>query len=82
MHLNRITQKRKIKLAWNGLTPAEISTILTAFNREYFDVYCWDMLNGQYEQRTYYVGDREGNVVIWTTERQVVETLSFDIIER
>lgn len=82
MHKNRVGQKRKIKLAWNGLSPSEISTILNAFNPEYVDVLSWDFLDGADTKRTYYVGDRESNVKIWTVNNKVVETLSFDIIER
>ena len=82
MMKNRIAQKRKIKLGWNGLSPADISTILTAFNPEYVYVKSWDFMNGADEERIYYVGDREGNVKVWTTNNKVIETLSFDIIER
>ena len=82
MHKNRVAQKRKIKLAWNGLTPSEIATILTAFNPEYVDVKSWDFMDGADTKRTYYVGDREGNVKVWTSGNKVIETISFDIIER
>ena len=82
MHKNRVGQKRKIQLGWNGLDTADTATILQAFNPEYISVRYWDMMNGAYETRTFYVGDRSAPVKVWFVGKHIIETLSFDIIER
>lgn len=83
MHKNRVAQKRKIQLAWNGKNWQTVSQILTAFNPQYVQVTYPDMLSGRYETRTFYVGDRSAPVKIWFEgTRKIMETLSFDIIER
>lgn len=82
MHKNRVAQKRKIALSWSELTASETSTVLTAFNNQYFDVYYWDAMDGQYETRTFYAGDRKAPVHYWFTNDKRFETVSFDIIER
>lgn len=81
MHKNRVGQKRKIGLQWNGKSWADTSTILKAFNPEYISVTYPDMLSGQYETRKFYVGDRSAPVKIWTVGNQLIESISFDIIE-
>lgn len=82
MHKNRVAQKRKIALTWNEPTAAQTSTILTAFNPEYISVYYWDALAGEYQTRTFYVGDRSAPVHYWFVGNQRFEKVSFDIIER
>lgn len=82
MHKNRVGQKRKISLQWNGPDWATTSTILKAFNPEYIKVKYPDMMSGEYETRTFYVGDRSAPVKWWWVGNQRLESVSFDIIER
>lgn len=82
MQKNRIAQKRKLELAWNGLTWQECSQILQAVNPEYIDVRYPDLMSGEYETRTFYVGDRSAPFKSWYIGGQRVESLSFDFIER
>lgn len=82
MHKNRVGQKRKISLGWNNPTPEEASTILTAFNKEYFKVKYPDAMSGKYETRTFYAGDRSAPIKYWMSRMRRYSTLSFDIIER
>lgn len=82
MHKNRVGQKRKISLTWNGKDWQTTSKILQAFNPEYIDVTYPDMLSGTYETRTFYVGDRSAPVKWWWIGNQRTESISFDIIER
>lgn len=81
MHKNRIGQKRKISLQWNGLTRSDMAKILQAVNPEYIDVTYPDAMSGDDETRTFYVGDRTAPVKYWWIGNQRYETLSFDIIE-
>lgn len=82
MHKDRITRKRKIVLQWNGVTKDEAHTILTAFQREYFDVTYFDPLDNAMTKRTFYSGDQTFPVKTWTANNKVYEQISFDIIER
>lgn len=81
MHKNRVGQKRKISLGWNGLTKEQTGEILRAFNPEYIDVYYEDDMSVQWEWRTFYVGDRSAMRKWWWDGKQIHETVSFDIIE-
>ncbi len=83
MYKQRICQKRKLNLAWQNPTAQAVSTILKAVNPEYFLVKYWDAMDGQWETRTFYVGDRSAplrwfNIMDGTR----YEELSFDLIER
>lgn len=82
MHKNRVGQKRKISLQWNGLSWENTSRVLTAFNPEYINVSYPDMMSGQYETRIFYVGDRASPVKIWWVGKKIMDSVSFDIIER
>jgi len=82
MHKNRVGQKRKISLAWNGPRPSEVSAILKAFNPEYVSVTYPDALSGEIETRTFYVGDRTAPIKTWTVNNKLYTQLSFEIIER
>ena len=82
MHKNRIGQKRKISLGWVAKDWATTSLILKAFNPEYISVRYPDMMSGQYETRTFYVGDRSTPVKLWGTWKKIIDNISVDIIER
>lgn len=82
MHKNRVGQKRKIGLQWNGIGWEKTSQILQAFNPEYIMVTYPDMMSGHYETREFYVGDRSAPVKLWWVNKKMIESLSFDIIER
>ena len=82
MHKNRISQKRKISLAWNNPTKDETAAILQAFNPEYIDVTYPDAMSGTNETRTFYVGDRSAPMKMWTVSRKIYSQVSFDIVER
>jgi len=82
MHKDRVAQKRKIQLGWRMKDTATTAQILQAFNPEYISVRYFDMLDNQYETRTFYVGDRQAPVKVWQVGNHIIETISFDIIER
>ena len=82
MHKNRVAQKRKIGLGWNGKDWKTTAKIMQAFNPEYIMVRYPDMLSGEYETREFYVGDRTAPVKWWFSSQKIIEQISFDIIER
>lgn len=82
MHKNRKGKKRKIQLAWNGVTPEEAHQILKAFEDEYFRVTYHDPWEGMEITKTFYSGDQSAPVKTWTVNNKLYEQVSFDIIER
>lgn len=82
MHKQRIAQKRKLKLAWREITDMQASEILKAVNPEYVYVRYWDAMDGEWETRRFYVGDRSAPFrwfqVLGGTR---YSELSFDLIE-
>lgn len=80
MHKLRIGTKRKLHLKWNYLTTAEASTILSAFQPEYFSVKYLDLLTGGYVTSTFYCGDKTSPS--YNVRLGLWENVSFNIIER
>ena len=80
----QVTQKRKLQLSWTLLTAAQASTILNAFNYEYFYCKYWDVLANAYQIREFYVGDRTAPFQWFQLDKKGTKlaTVSFDIIER
>ena len=82
MHKARICQKRKLSLAWQNPDAAATSRILTAFNPEYVSVRYWDAMDGEWQTRRFYVGDRSAPLRWFQTLGGTrYSELSFDIIE-
>ena len=83
MHKERVGQKVKLELGWNGLTWSETSEIMRAFNPEYITIRYPDMLTGQYETKLFYTGDKEAPVKCWFGDdgHKIIETLTFNVIE-
>ena len=83
MYKERICQKRKLKLAWREVTDAQASENLKAVNPEYFYARYWDPMDGEWQTRCFYVGDRSAPFrwfqVLGGTR---YSELSFDLIER
>lgn len=82
MHKNRVGQKRKLGLQWNGTDKQATARILQAFNPEYVHVTYEDPMSGSLETREFYVGDRTAMVAVWQTGNKRYESVGFDIIER
>ena len=82
MYKNRITQKTKLSLGWAGKDWAICSKILQAFNPEYIHVTYPDLLTGKYETKEFYSGDKTAPYKWWWDGKNIVELLSFDIVER
>jgi len=80
MHKNRIGQKVKIQLAWNNISTADASAILTAFNPEYIEIKYLDPKEGSYQTKTFYVGDR--STPAYNTRLGLWSNVSFNIIEQ
>lgn len=82
MHKNRVAQKRKIQVGYNGVKDTVAKTVLQAINPEYINVYYYDLMEGGFQTRTFYVGDRSAPFKWWWDGKHILESLSFDLIER
>ena len=80
MHKMRIAQKVHIELAWNNITTAQASTILTAFNPQYIEVKYLDPKAGDFATKTFYVGDRSAPA--YSTALGLWSNVAFNIIEQ
>lgn len=80
MHKLRIGQVPAVELEWSGLTIAEASTVLQAFDPEYVSVAYLDLKAGQVLTRSFYVGNRSGG--LYNGAKNVVDSISFKIIGR
>lgn len=76
----RGAQKVKLDLEWSGVTTAELSAILTAFNPEYIVVEYLDGLAGSFLTKEFYVGDRASPM--YNATMGLWENVAFNIIER
>ena len=82
MYKMRTSQKRKLDITWTMPTADQASAILQAFNPEYFYVQYWDAMDGQWEVREFYAGDRSAPLKWMNMRGTYFATLSFNIIER
>lgn len=82
MHKNRVSQKRKIQVGYNGIKDSDAQTVLQAINPEYINVTYYDLMAGQNQTREFYVGDRSAPFKWWFDGKHILESLTFDLIER
>lgn len=84
MYKLRVAQKRKLSVSWTCPTQAQVTAILQAFNPEYFAVRYFDLLDGGWQTRTFYCGDRSAPYKWFDLPDKGtrISTLSFDLIER
>lgn len=83
MHKETVAKKRKLKVTWKAKNTTVTAQILQAVSySEYFSVRYFDMLENQYSTRTFYVGDRSSGVKKWWVGDHLIDTISFDLIER
>jgi hypothetical protein len=82
MLIDRIAQKRKIEVSWKELEPKKLSEILKLINSTYFFVKYPDPMTGEFETKTFYVGDREIPMYSFINGKPVWIDISFNFIER
>lgn len=81
MHVNIVTQKRKLELAWNAVDFTTASEILNAVNHKTFNVTYHDALTNDTETREFYVGDRSAPVYSYAVGHQWYSNITFNLIE-
>ncbi|WHH58489.1 DUF6711 family protein [Petroclostridium sp. X23] len=58
LNRDRVAVKRQIEMSWGVLSWEDVSSILQAMQDVFFDFYYPDPMTGQYETKTFYVGNR------------------------
>ena len=86
MVINRVAQKVKLSLAFNGVTLATASQILTAFNptdasNPYLRVKDPAPKSGATVGKVFYIGDRSAPVYMYTQNKKIYQNIAFDLIE-
>ena len=74
MHKNRVSQKRKIQVGYNGIKDSDAQTVLQAINPEYINVTYYDLMAGQNQTREFYVGDRSAPFKWWFDGKHILES--------
>lgn len=82
MHKERLGSKRKLALTWNGVTDAQVSSILNMFDPEYVQVTYHDAQSNSRQTRTFYTGDMNAQMYSWAYGKHLYKSLSFNIIEQ
>jgi hypothetical protein len=80
MHKNRIGSKVAISLSWQNVSTAVASQVLKRFNAEYFKVNYLDPEEGEYIEKTFYVGNR--TAPMYNSQLGLWSNVSFKIIEQ
>lgn len=80
MDKKRIGQVPAVELGWSGLTVAQASTVLKAFNPEYVTVAYLDLQEGDVKTAVFYVGNRTG--ALFNSALNTVDSIGFKIIAR
>lgn len=82
LHRNRVAIKRKLSCEWGDLSWNEISTILNASSDVFFPIKYPDPKTGNFETKTFYVGDRTSPVALIKNNTVEWQGLSCDFIEQ
>lgn len=82
MYKMRVAQKRKVSVGWKNRDAATVAQIMQAFNPEYVFVRYLDALDGEYQVREFYTGDKSAALVAVDDGYATYSLLSFDLIER
>lgn len=61
---DRIAVKRQIEMSWNPLTWANLSSIITAMQNEFFTFEYPDPMTGTQQTKIFYVGNRSSPIAI------------------
>lgn len=85
MHKMTLGQKRTYALEWKMIDPVNASIILQAVNeKENFKCTLFDAMMNEYQERTYYVGDRTAPMQQWMPNRRdgkLYTKVAFTLIE-
>jgi len=83
LHMDRITTKRTISLAWSVLTPAQKDLVLQSTSAEEFNVLYFDLQTGEFRSGKFYRGNRPviTPLVRWEDSEFRAYRVSFELVE-
>ena len=83
MHKEKVGQKVKLELEWKGVSDADASTILLAFDPEYVDITYHDTKTNSILTKNFYTGDRKASTYWWNDDGEFTYlSVAFNVIER
>lgn len=82
MIIEKIATKRKIDLQWAFLTPAQLSSLLTAVSSSFFSVTYTDIQTNSTRTGTFYAGDKNAGVMDYINGVLRYKDVKFNVIER
>lgn len=83
MHKKKVGQKVKLDLEWKGVSDADASTILLAFDPEYVDITYHDTKTNSILTKNFYTGDRKASTYWWNDDGEFTYlSVAFNVIER
>ena len=80
MYKKRIGQVYAVELEWWGITSAQVSAIMKAFDAEYLNVKLWDAKAGTWATTEMYVGNR--TAPMYSATLNIWSNLKFKLIKR
>lgn len=80
MYKKRIGQVFAVELEWWGITSAEVSAIMQAFDDEYLTVKLWNAKTGTWATTEMYVGNR--TAPMYSATLNIWSNLKFKLIKR
>lgn len=80
MYKKRIGQVYAVELEWWGITSAQVSAIMKAFDAEYLNVKLWDAKSGTWATTEMYVGNR--TAPMYSATLNIWSNLKFKLIKR
>lgn len=79
--IDRIATKIKLNMKWNYLTPVDLSNLLTAIDKTYFNVEYLDPRTNTVQTRAFYVGDRTVGMYSYRNGNPIYVDIGFNFIE-
>jgi hypothetical protein len=79
--IDRIATKIKLNMKWKYLTPTQLSDLLTAIDKVYFDVEYLDPRTNTMQTREFYVGDRTVGMYSYRSGNPIYVDIGFNFIE-
>jgi len=77
-----IATKRKIDISWEVLNQTQMSKVLNAVNKNFFQVTYTDPVTANERTGTFYVGDRKLAVLKYQNGVPLYKNFAFSVIER
>lgn len=82
MMIDRIATKRKLEMKWDYLSAQELSTLLKLVSNPFFFVKYPDPETAKFEIKTFYCGDRNMGMYMYSKGQAYWSDVSFNFIEK